>query len=208
MGNSVKFALLTFFLFSFLLANAQTVTREYDVISNKEKVGSVVAVNRELNGFEHYLITCEMSVRMILKINVSYNLKASFKNGFLMSSAATMYLNGKIQSQVQVERSGTNYVMIKDGVTEIITEPIEYSSARLYFHLPDGDKKVFSETDGTFKTLKRLSTYAFELTDPGNSGDNNKYTYVPHLGLLSILVDRQFIPTFQLTYAGETVLDN
>jgi hypothetical protein len=163
MGNSVKFALLTFFLFPVLLANAQTVTREYDVISNKEKVGSVVAVNRELNGFEHYLITCEMSVRMILKINVSYNLKASFKNGFLMSSAATMYLNGKIQSQVQVERSGTNYVMIKDGVTEIITEPIEYSSARLYFHLPDGDKKVFSETDGTFKTLKRLSTYAFEF---------------------------------------------
>ncbi len=192
----------------FALSNAQTVTREYDVISSNDKVGSVVAVKRESNGYEHYLITCEMSVRMLLKINVSYNLKASYKNGILVSSAATVYLNDKVQNKVNVERSGSNYVMIKDGDTEIITYPIEYSSARLYFQLPDGDKQVFSETDGTFKTLKRLSTYAFELTGPGNSSDNNKYTYVPNLGLLSIVVDRQFIPTFQLTYAGETVRDN
>lgn len=200
--------MLTFIVLTLtVFASAQTYTREYHVMTDDEKIGQVTAIRTVKENVEHYMITCEMSVRMLLKVDISYKLEALYKQDVLYSSSAIVYLNDNVQDKVNVRRAGSSYVIVNDGSTEIITDPIPYTSAWLYYHLPETDIRIFSETDGTFKTLSKLNTFEFELTDPGNSSQVSTYTYTPGRGLLRIDIDRKFIPTFRLQFAGETVRD-
>jgi hypothetical protein len=184
--------------------HAQTHTRQYDVITDGEKVGNAVAVKKLTKDTEHILITCDMSVKMLFRINVSYKLDVKYKNGVLISSSAVVNVNGRIQNKVDVERTGNTYIIVKDGDSEIYTDLITWSSASLYFYFPDGDTKVFSEADGSFKHLQRKTLSTFELTDPESTGLRNTYTYAANRGLENVFIDKRFIPNFELSFSGET----
>lgn len=200
----LRLACTIFLLLSSVGVFAQVHTRQYDVITDGEKVGNAVAIKKLTKDTEHIVITCEMSVKMLFRINVSYKLEALYKNGVLMSSSAVVNVNGRVQNKVDVERTGNTYIIVKDGDSEIYTELITWSSASLYFYFPDGDTRVFSEADGTFKHLKRKTLSTFELTDPESSGLRNTYTYAANRGLENVFIDKPFVPNFELSFSGET----
>lgn len=194
-------------LFS-LSANAQTYLRNYEIESDDKVVGGITATRSTEGDYVEYNVTSEVSMRIIFQINVSYKVQAIYKNEILVSSSATIYLNGAIQNDVICERTGDHYTVVVDGHTTRIYEDIQWSSAKLYFNKPEGTRKMFSETDGNFKNIGVTADGKFVQRDPKKDKNVNTYTYSSDQGLHSILFKRMLLPDLTVTAVREIKIED
>ena len=190
-----------------LSANAQTYLRNYEVESSDKVVGGITATRSIEGDYTEYNVTSEVAMTILFEVEVSYKVQAIYKGGILISSSATVYLNGNTQNDVNCERTGDHYTIVADGHTTRIYEDIKYSSALLYFNKPKDVRKVFSETDGTLKTLSETADGKFKLKDPEKEKNVNTYTYSSDQGLQSIIIERMLLPTLKVTGVREVVID-
>lgn len=188
-----------------LSANAQTYLRNYEIESSDKVVGGITATRSIEGDYTEYNVTSEVAMTILFEVEVSYKVQAIYKNDILISSSATVYLNGNTQNDVNCERTGDHYTIVADGHTTRIYEDIKYSSALLYFNKPTDVRKVFSETDGTLKTLTETADGKFRLKDPEKEKNVNTYTYSSDQGLQSIIIDRMLLPTLKVTGVREAV---
>lgn len=204
----MKSIFIAFFTIFCLSANAQTYLRNYKVESSDKLVGKISATRSVDGDFVQYDITSEVVMTILFEIKVEYKLQATYKNDILVSSSATVYLNGRTQSDMNCERTGDHYTLVSDGHTTRIYEDIKWSSAKLYFNKPDDVRKIFSETDGTFKDLSKTSDGKYILKDPEKDSNMNTYSYSSDQGLNQIIIERSLLPTLKVTGAREVVLDS
>ena len=194
-------------LFS-LTANAQTYLRNYEIESDDKVVGGITATRSVEGDYVEYNVTSDVRMRVLFEVNVSYKLQAIYKDEILVSSSATIYLNGAIQNDVSCERTGDHYTIVVDGHTTRIYEDIHWSSGKLYFNKPKGAKKVFSETDGNFKNIGETADGKFVQRDPKKEKNVNTYTYSSDQGLHSILLKRMLLPELKVTAVREIKIDD
>jgi hypothetical protein len=189
----MKHAFFLLFLIPFALS-AQTYTRNYEVNSSDKTVGNIVA--KQLKDGENitYEVNSDVSIRMLFMVNVSYKVTAVYREGVLINSTATVYLNGRTQDKVSVAWQGNGYTVVKDGESSRIDGLIKWSSAKLYFNKPKDVKKVFSETDGGFKNLITRSDGKLILRDVDNESSQNTYTFSSEQGLHRIEIERPLLP--------------
>lgn len=185
------------------LLSAQVYTRNYEVKSSDKRVGEVTAVKHADGELVQYDITSDVYMTLIFQIHVSYKVQANFKDGVLVSSSATVYLNEKVQNQVDVLRTGDHYTVTKDGHKTRIYGDIKFSSAKLYFSRPDDVKKVFSETGGEIKDLVKTSDGKFRLKNPEKESEVNTYKYSSDQGLHSVKIERSLFPDIELVHVRE-----
>lgn len=204
----MKSVLLVFFTIFCLSANAQTYLRNYKVESSDKLVGRIAATRSVDGDYVQYDVTSTVAMTILFEIKVEYKLQATYKNDVLVSSSATVYLNGRTQSDMNCERTGDHYTLLSDGHTTRIYEDIKWSSAKLYFTKPDDVRKVFSETDGTFKTLSKTADGKYLLKDPEKDSNINTYSYSSEQGLNQIIIERSLLPTLKVTGAREVILDS
>lgn len=190
-----------------LSANAQIYLRNYEVSSSNKVVGGIEATRTPEGDYVRYDVSSEVSMRILFEVNVSYKVQAIYKNGILVSSSATVYLNGNVQNDVNCERTGDHYTIVADGHTTRIYEDIKWSSALLYFNKPKDTRKIFSETDGAFKDLSETADGKFRVRDPENEKNVNTYTFSSDQGLQSIILERSLLPTLKVTGVRQVVLD-
>ncbi|MCA1762310.1 MAG: DUF6134 family protein [Cryomorphaceae bacterium] len=183
--------------------SAQVYTRNYEVKSSDKRVGEVTAVKHADGDLEQYDISSDVYMTLLFKIHVSYKVQANFKDGILVSSSATVYLNERIQDEVDVMRTGDHYTVTTNGHKTRIYGDIEYSSAKLYFSRPDEVKKVFSETNGELKDLVKTSDGNFRLKNPEKESEVNTYKYSSDQGLHSVLIERSMFPDIKLVHVRE-----
>lgn len=191
-----------------LSANAQTYLRNYKVESSDELVGKISATRSVEGDYIQYEVNSHVEMTILFKVEVDYKLQATYKEGVLVSSSATVYLNGRTQENMNCEREGDHYTLVSDGHTTRIYEDIKWSSAKLYFDKPDDVRKVFSETDGSFKNLSKTADGKYLLKDPQQDANVNTYTYSSEQGLHRIIIERRLLPTLKVTGAREVVLDS
>lgn len=204
----MKSVLIAFFTIFCLSANAQTYLRNYKVESSDKLVGKIAATRAVDGDYVQYDVTSTVVMTILFEIKVEYKLQATYKNDVLVSSSATVYLNGRTQSDMNCERTGDHYTLLSDGHTTRIYEDIKWSSAKLYFNKPDDVRKVFSETDGTFKTLSKTSDGKYLLKDPEKDANINTYSYSSDQGLNQIIIERSLLPTLKVTGSREVILDS
>lgn len=186
-----------------LSTHAQTYTRKYEVKSSDKRVGQVVA-ERSIEGeIEQYTVNSDVTMSMLISINVSYKVQATFKKGILISSSATIYLNGSVQDNVDVERKDDHYEVKVNGHITRIYQHITASSASLFFKKPTGIKMVFSETSGYLKPLTETADGKFKLRDPEKESTLNTYTYSSEQGLNNIEIERAIFPLLNVVYVRE-----
>ena len=190
-----------------LSANAQIYMRNYEIESDDSVVGGITATRSTEGDFIEYNVTSEVKMRIIFEINVSYKVQAIYKNEVLVSSSATIYLNGAIQNDVNCQRTGDHYTVVVDGHTSRIYEDIKWSSAKLYFNKPKDARKVFSETDGEFKNIGETADGKFVQRDPKKDKNVNTYTYSSDQGLHSILFKRMLLPDLTVTTVREIKIE-
>lgn len=204
----MKSIILALFAMVCLSANAQTYQRNYKVESSDKLVGKISATRSVDGDYVQYDVTSTVVMTILFEIKVEYKLQATYKNDVLVSSSATVYLNGSTQSDLNCERTGDHYTIVSDGHTTRIYEDIKWSSAKLYFNKPDQVRKVFSETDGTFKTLSETADGKYLLKDPEKDSNVNTYSYSSDQGLNQIIIERSLLPTLKVTGAREVELDS
>lgn len=202
--RSILFALGMVFCLS---ANAQIYLRNYEISSGDKVIGGISVTRTPEGEYVRYDVTSEASMRVLFMVNVSYKVQAIYKNDILVSSSATVYLNGNVQNNVICERTGDHYTVVADGHTTKIYEDIKWTSARLYFNKPQDTKKIFSETDGIFKNLSETADGKFKSRDPEKEAIVNTYTYSSDQGLQSIILERPLMPTLKVTGVREIQLD-
>lgn len=190
-----------------LSANAQIYLRNYEVSSSDKVVGGIEATRTPEGDYVRYDVTSEVAMRILFEVKVSYKVQAIYKNGVLESSSATVYLNGSVQNDVNCQRTGDHYTIVSDGHTTRIYDDIKWSSALLYFNKPKDTRKIFSETDGTFKDLSETAEGKFKVKDPEKESNVNTYTYSSDQGLQSILLERSLLPTLKITGVRQVKID-
>ncbi len=186
-----------------VFVNAQVYTRNYEVESSDKRVGDVTAVKHADGELVQYDITSDVYMTLLFNIHVSYKVQANFKDGLLVSSSATVYLNGRVQDQVDVLRTGDHYTVTKDDHKTRIYGDIAYSSAKLYFSRPDNIKKVFSETGGEMKDLVKTSDGNVRRKNSEKESEVNTYKYSSDQGLHSVLIERSLFPDIELKHVRE-----
>lgn len=199
------FVLCAFFCLS---ANAQTYLRNYKVMTSDELVGKITATRDAEGDYVKYNVTSHVEMNLLFNITFDYKLQAVYKEGVLVSSSATVYLNDRVQSDLILERTDDHYTLVSDGHTKRIYEDILWSSAKLYFNKPDDVLKVFSETSGTFKNLSKTADGKYILKAAKEDGNRNTYTYSSEQGLHQIKIERSLLPTITVTGAREVNLDS
>jgi hypothetical protein len=181
-----------------LSASGQVSYRNYDVKNDEDVVGSVNAVKRVVGDEAHYEVKSDVTISMIIKVNIVYSVSAVYKNAVLQTSKASIYVNGKLRHSVVAKRQSDKYELVVDGELRYLAAPIVASSATLYFQRPDGIRDIFSETSGVLKSLSKISIGRFELIDLEQSSDLNTYTYSNSDLLDLIVVERFLLPTLKL----------
>src|SRR5690554_6900704 len=190
-----------------LSANAQIYLRNYEISSSDKVVGGISATRTPEGDYVRYDVSSEVSMRILFEVNVSYKVQAIYQNDVLVSSSATVYLNGNVQNNVNCQRTGDHYIIVADGHTTRIYEDIKWSSALLYFNKPKDVRKIFSETEGIFKNLSETADGKFKLKDPEKETIVNTYTFSSDQGLQSIILERPLLPTLKIVGVREIKLD-
>ena len=203
----MKSFLVALSVFFCLSANAQIYLRNYEISSSDKVVGGIEATRTPEGDYVRYDVTSEVTMRILFEIKVSYKVQAIYKSGVLVSSSATVYLNGNVQNDVNVERTGDHYTVVADGHTTRIYEDIKCSSALLYFNKPKDTRKVFSETDGAFRDLSETADGKFKSRDPENENNVNTYIFSSDQGMQSVILERPLLPTLKVTGVRQVKLD-
>ena len=182
---------------------SQVYSRSYEVKSGDKRVGEIHATKHASGEVVQYEVSSDVYMTMLFSIHVSYKVQANFKEGVMVSSSATVYINDRVQNDVNVERTGDHYTVEMDGHTTRIYEDIKFSSAKLYFDKPEDIKQIFSETNGIMKPLTETADGKFRLKDPDSKSSVNTYTYSSEQGLHSIIIERSLFPTLEVKHVRE-----
>jgi len=181
----------------------QVYSRNFEVKSGDKRVGEIHATKHASGEVVQYEVSSDVYMTMLFSIHVSYKVQANFKEGVMVSSSATVYINDRVQNDVNVVRTGDHYTVEMDGHTTRIYDDIKFSSAKLYFSKPEDIKKVFSETNGIMKTLTETADGNFRLKDPDSNSSVNTYSYSSEQGLHSIIIERSLFPTLEVKHVRE-----
>lgn len=167
-----------FILFAFILLtsqlNAQTLV--YDITSSNNQLGQLSVTKTQEKDLINIEMTSEVNAHLFISIDLKYRLTANYRNGSLIFSSVTTYLNGKLNSSSTTEKTGENYSVKKDGHLSKLYYPIFYSGVLLYLQEPINVSNVYSEFDNIKKPIEDLVHGIYQLDDP-KSGHLSKYYY-------------------------------
>ncbi len=191
--------ILVLVLLTSFLAEAQTEKCTYDVKRHKESIGEV-RVHRHLDGdLMRYEVVTELSVDAIVRVHISYKVKAAFKHGILQASEGTAYLNGSLRTKTETIWRDGYYDVVCDGELGRIEGPIRYSGCTLYFEAPAVGSMVYSETTGVYRPILRGSDEGLlVLRNPKSSGELNTYKHAHNGKLQHVELKHRILPTLEV----------
>lgn len=148
----------------------------YQIFFGNDSIGLLKAEHKVIAGNQHYELRSNMSVNTLVNIDVQYILTASFDKDKLLNSYTEQDVNGRIKVSSTLKWDGKSYqIQTLQKRDKIKNTQITYNLATLYFKEPVNIQKVYSDTHGTFLTIKSLGQHSYDLILP--DGKRNKYTY-------------------------------
>lgn len=189
-----KTLMIICFLFLYI-GNSQTL--DYDIISKGYSIGHLTTTKTVKDSIVQIDVVSEVSVRILVKIDVKYKLQSTYKNNELFFSSITTYVNGKVHSTCKTEKTGNHYTITKDGQTTKFFNKIDFSNALLYYEMPKSIVTVFSESSGLEKKVKQTGAYTYDVINPKND-HISQYSYATN-GVLEKATVHNTLMTFILT---------
>jgi hypothetical protein len=184
-----------------LLADAQSSSHSYVVLNDDKQVGNIYVTKMMEGNLVHYCTRSEITLTMLFKIHISYRVKATFENGVLQASDATVYLNGAVRTKVEAVRRNGFYDLIIDGNLSRLDGDIFTSGSTLYFNKPAAGSLVFSETSGGLKPMSALKDGRLLLRNPQKVSDLNTYFYDSATLLKTVEIEHAFFPTLTVYHS-------
>ncbi len=167
----MKLLISIFLLVVISSVNAQTY--KYEIISKKKIIGTIEGTITKKDNITKVDIVALGEIDFILKEHIKYKLNSMYKDGELIFSSATIFLNNKIHFSSVVKKEGDYYIIDKNEHKESFTDPINYSGALLYFIEPKTFTRIFSEIDNVEKDISKESKDTYKIINP----DTEKASY-------------------------------
>lgn len=171
----MKKVLIIIFLLVICIGNAQVLN--YDIRSKGNSIGKLTATKTVKDSITQIDIVSEVSVRILIKIDVKYKLQCVYRNDDLLFSSITTYVNGKVHSTCKTERTEDHYTITKDGHATKFFNKIDFSNALLYYKAPENQSTVFSEANGIEKQVKQIEANTYNVINPSNKRIS-QYNYI------------------------------
>ena len=168
------FCVVNFFLLAFSI-EAQTLRHEYDILKQKEVIGSLTATKKHLSEGFSITIDSRSSISILIDFNVNVYQFNKYRDGKLTDALFLQSLNGRRKVHNTVQRGLNGYTVEKDGCKISLNNDINYSVASMYFEEPVSIQKVFSENQLTVLSLHKVSNHCYEMQLP--DGKTNYYSY-------------------------------
>ncbi len=191
----MKYILSLLGTFMAISAYTQTYTRFFDAKANDKLVGHIKAQKVVSGEVETYSVESEINVNYVFRVNVTYRVQSVYKQSMLISSSASVYINGHLQNSVTTEWKDDHYEINDSGHTTRLYEQIKFSTAQIYFNEPIGQRTLYSESEGIMKTLVKTADEKYKVKGPSKPENNTLYGYSSEQGLNSIEMNRHLMPT-------------
>lgn len=175
MDSFIRFFLVITGLICFsFLAGAQKLT--YQIFMGKDSIGLMYAEHKQTSTFNTYELKSNMSINSVVNVEIQYILTASFDREKLLNSFTEQNVNGRIKVQSSVKWDSKGYqIQTLEKRDKIKNNLIIYNLAMLYFKEPVNIRRVYSDTHGSFLTIKQVGVHKYDLILP--DGKRNSYTY-------------------------------
>ncbi len=198
---------LSFLLFICLSWNlqAQTYVRNFEAKASGNQVGHVKATKIVDGNIIQYKVESEINVHVLFTVNITYKAQASYKEGIMMSSSASIYINGHLQNSVVTDKTGDFYTIVEDEHTTKLYEEIQFSTAKMYFTMPVDQRKVYSESEGMMKPMVKTSDGKYKVKDPEESDNITVYGYSSEQGVNDIVISKTHLPDVKMKHVREVV---
>lgn len=203
----MKIIAVSFLLCLSLGIQAQTYVRNFEAKASGDQVGKVKATKTVDGNIIQYQVESEIKIKVLIPVNVIYKAQASYNEGVLMSSSASVYINGVLQNSVITEKSGSYYTIVEDQHTTKLYEEIKFSTAKMYFTKPVDQREVFSESEGIMKPMVKTSDDKYKVKDPENEDNITVYGYSSDQGVNDIVISKSLLPDVKLKHVREVELE-
>jgi hypothetical protein len=128
-------SIVCFFFLPFSI-DAQTMCNVYDVVKQKEIIGSLTATKKHLSEGFSITIDSRTSINLLIDFEINVYQFNKYRNGKLMDALFIQSLNGRRKVHNTIQWASDNYAMQKDGQKLSMENAVNYSVASLYFEDP------------------------------------------------------------------------
>ena len=172
----MKYYLIVALLTLSISTSAEEV-RGYDILVAGIKIGELTASRDTQDSVTIYSLSSSISFWFLGRINVKHSIVSSYASGKLISSyVETMSSRGNYKSSVVWKDDHYNvsvdaYQHRKDT---IISAPIHFNVARLYFEEPQEITSLLADTYGEIVSSSRMGEKSYQVI---SNGSKNKFYY-------------------------------
>jgi hypothetical protein len=201
----MKILPILFFVCVSWTIQAQTYVRNFEARASDAQVGKVKTTKITDGTIIQYHVDSEINIHVLFIVNITYKAQASYNEGVLVSSSASVFINGHLHNSVVTEKVDSCYTVVENEHSTKLYEEIKFSTAKMYFTKPVGQSKVYSESEGIMKPMVETSEGKYTVKDPKNSDNITVYGYSSEQGLNDIVISRIHLPDVKIKQVREVI---
>lgn len=196
----MKIISVVFFVCLSWTIQSQTYVRNFEARASDAQVGNVKATKIMDGKITQYQVESEIIIHVLFAVNITYKAQASYNEGILMSSSASVFINDHLHNSVVTEKTGNYYTIVEDEHTTKMYEEIKFSTTKMYFTEPVDQKEVYSESEGIMKSIVKTTDGKYKMMDPENSDNITVYGYSSEQGVNDIAISKTHLPDVKLKH--------
>lgn len=165
---------LVVLIFSFLQGFSQE--KNYEITVAGIHIGDMKVHRYDSGELSYYKIRSKVSLWLLFRIEVEYNMTSSYRGNQLISSTSSTHSN-KGDFRSSTNWTGKYYVVDVDAYKykkdTVIRQPIRFNAGKLYFEKPPDDQAVYADNFGILtKAETDGNTVVMDIL-----GNSNTYRY-------------------------------
>ncbi len=137
------------FIFTFVAVHAQE--KNYDISVAGIHIGDMTVQRYDSGALSYYEIKSKVSLWILFRIEVEYNMISSYRGDQLVSSTSETHTN-KGDFKSKTKWNGKYYVVDIDAYKykkdTTINRPINFNAGKLYFEQPPDDQLIYADNFG------------------------------------------------------------
>ena len=157
-----------------LCASAQKAT--YSLSFGGVEVGQMEVSQHVENQITIIEVHSKATISLGFKYEVAYTQITHYKKGQLIYADVKIYKNKELYNSSSTTWTGDRYEINHNGKKLELTNPINYSSTRLYFTEPSAYHQLFSESECQLRSIKKQENSTYRVSE-AHSSRFNDYTY-------------------------------
>lgn len=168
--------LVGFFVLTSISANSETLTAKYKIFMLGANIGEFSVTQTNNHGDINIDATTEVKINFLFSYRIKYVQNTVYKQGVLKNAHVKTYKNGKLNSTMWMKLNEREYLLIVDGDTIIINDPITYSGSLIYFNEPKTKTRIFKERNAEMRQIAPAGNHTYIIKDEKGKL-LNKYFY-------------------------------